>query len=147
MKDASMKQNAMRSIQPKVLRSVVITIMTFALIALVPIAVMSQSSAGDAVKQQSSNSSVEKELISLSKEKWRWMSERKVDSLNALFHEKAVFVHMGATMTKTQELEVIKSGTIQYKTIYGSHWSCRNYVTQGCERVGPSICPTGRPSQ
>jgi uncharacterized protein DUF4440 len=112
-----MKQNAMRSIQSKVLRSVVITIMTFALIALVTIAVLSQSSAGDAVKQQSSNSSGEKELISLSKEKWRWMSERKVDSLDALFHEKAVFVHMGATMTKTQELEVIKSGAIQYKSV------------------------------
>jgi len=37
----------------------------------------------------------EQEVINLSKEKWRWMSERKVDSLNALFHEKAVFVHMG----------------------------------------------------
>lgn len=45
------------------------------------------------------------------------MSERKVDSLDALFHEKAVFVHMGATMTKTQELEVIRSGGIQYKTV------------------------------
>ena len=112
-----MKQNAMRSIQPKVLRRVVVTIMTFAVIALVPIAVLSQSSTNDAVKQQSSNSSVEQELINLSKQKWQWMSERKVDSLDALFHEKAVFVHMGATMTKAQELEVIKSGTIQYKTV------------------------------
>lgn len=108
----------MRSIQPKVLRRVVVTIMTFAVIALVPIAVLSQSSTTDAVKQQSSsNSSVEQELINLSRQKWQWMSERKVDSLDALFHEKAVFVHMGATMTKTQELEVIKSGTIQYKTV------------------------------
>jgi 4-carboxymuconolactone decarboxylase len=116
MKDAFMKQTAMRSIQPKVLRNVVVKIMTFALIALVPIAGLSQSSTGDAVKQRS-NSSVEQELINLSKQKWRWMSERKVDSLDALFHEKAVFVHMGATMTKTQELEVIKSGTIHYKTV------------------------------
>ena len=69
------------------------------------------------VKQQSSNSSVEQELINLSKQKWQWMSESKVDSLDALFHEKSVFVHMGATMTKTQELEVIKSGAIQYKTV------------------------------
>ena len=37
----------------------------------------------------------EQEVIALSKEKWRWMSERKVDSLDALFHEEAVFVHMG----------------------------------------------------
>ena len=117
MKDASMKQNTMRSIQPKVLGRVVVTIMTFALIALVPIAVLSQSSTNDAVKEKSTNSSGEQELINLSKQKWQWMSERKVDSLDALFHEKVVFVHMGATMTKTQELDVIKSGAIQYKTV------------------------------
>jgi len=45
------------------------------------------------------------------------MSERKVDSLDALFHEKAVFVHMGATMSKDQELNVIRSGEIQYKDV------------------------------
>ena len=49
----------------------------------------------------------EQEIIDLSREKWRWMSERKVDALAALFHEKAVFVHMGATMSRDQELEVI----------------------------------------
>jgi Domain of unknown function (DUF4440) len=57
----------------------------------------------------------EEEVINLSKEKWRWMSERKVDSLDALFHEKAVFVHMGGTMSREQELDVIKSGGIHYK--------------------------------
>ena len=118
MKDVSMKQNAIQtSIQPKVMRSAIVTIMALALIALVPFAVLSQSRTGDAANQQSSNNSAESELINLSKEKWRWMSEHKVDSLDALFHEKAVFVHMGATMTKTQELEVIKSGAIQYKTV------------------------------
>ena len=59
----------------------------------------------------------EQEVIKLSKEKWRWMSERKVDSLDALFHEKAVFVHMGATMSKDQELNVIRGGEIQYKDV------------------------------
>jgi len=43
------------------------------------------------------------------------MSERKVDSLDALFHEEAVFVHMGGTMSKKQELDVIRGGSIQYK--------------------------------
>ncbi len=57
------------------------------------------------------------ELLRLSKDKWRWMSERKVDSLAALLHEQAVFVHMGATMTKPQELDVIRSGSIVYKTV------------------------------
>jgi hypothetical protein len=57
----------------------------------------------------------EQEVINLSKEKWRWMSERKVDALAALFHEKAVFVHMGGSWGKEQELELIKSGGIHYK--------------------------------
>jgi hypothetical protein len=59
----------------------------------------------------------EQEVINLSKEKWRWMSEREVDSLAALFHEKAVFVHMGGTMSKDQELDVIRSGAIHYKDV------------------------------
>jgi hypothetical protein len=59
----------------------------------------------------------EQEVINLSKEKWRWMSEREVDSLTTLFHEKAVFVHMGATMSKDEELEVIRSGRIHYKDV------------------------------
>jgi len=61
------------------------------------------------------NVNLEQEVINLSKEKWRWMSERKVDSLDALFHEKAVFVHMGGSWGKEQELNIIKSGGIHYK--------------------------------
>jgi hypothetical protein len=59
----------------------------------------------------------EQEISNLSKEKWHWMSEREVDSLAALFHEKAVFVHMGGTMSRDQELEVISSGAIHYKDV------------------------------
>jgi hypothetical protein len=118
MKDVSMKQKDIKtSVQPKVLRRASVTIMALALIALAPLAVLSQSSTGDTVKQQSSNSTAERELIALSKEKWGWMSQRKVELLDTLIHEKAVFVHMGATMTKPQELEVIKSGAIEYKTV------------------------------
>jgi len=61
------------------------------------------------------SSITEREIINLSKEKWQWMSDKKVDTLNTLFHEKAVFVHMGGSMTKEQELGVIKSGGIHYK--------------------------------
>ena len=43
------------------------------------------------------------------------MSERDVESLAALFDEKAVFVHMGGTWGKERELEIIKSGGIHYK--------------------------------
>lgn len=61
------------------------------------------------------NNKTEQELIDLSKQKWQWMAERKVDSLDALFSDKAVFVHMGGSMSKKQELDVIRSGAIQYK--------------------------------
>lgn len=57
----------------------------------------------------------EQEIIALSKQKWQWMSEQNVEALSALFHEKAVFVHMGGMMTREQELNVIKGGAIQYK--------------------------------
>jgi hypothetical protein len=61
------------------------------------------------------STSAQQEILNLSRTKWRWMSERKVDSLAALFHDEAVFVHMGGTMSRAQELEVIKSGGIHYK--------------------------------
>jgi 4-carboxymuconolactone decarboxylase len=61
------------------------------------------------------STSAEQEIMNLSKTKWRWMAERNTDALNTLINEKAVFVHMGATFTKEQELNVIKGGNIQYK--------------------------------
>jgi len=61
------------------------------------------------------NINLEQEVINLSKEKWRWMSECNVGALDALFHEKSVFVHMGGSWGKEQELEIIKSGRIHYK--------------------------------
>jgi hypothetical protein len=59
----------------------------------------------------------EDEIIELSRTKWQWMSERETDALSRLFHDRAMFVHMGATMTKDQEVEVIRTGTIQYRDI------------------------------
>ena len=61
------------------------------------------------------NVNLEQEVIDLSKEKWRWMSERDVEALDALFHEKSVFVHMGGAWGKEREMEIIKSGGIHYK--------------------------------
>ena len=57
----------------------------------------------------------EQEIIQLSKDKWQWMSDKNVDRLSPLFDEKAVFVHMGGSWGKTQEVNVIKSGGIWYK--------------------------------
>src|SRR6187549_1653561 len=62
------------------------------------------------------NVNLEQEVIDLSKEKWRWMSERDMDALEALFHEKSVFVHMGGSWGKERELDIIQSGGIHYKS-------------------------------
>jgi len=57
----------------------------------------------------------EQELLDLSKTKWTWMADKNVESLNGLFKENCVFVHMGGSWGKKQELDVIKGGGIWYK--------------------------------
>jgi hypothetical protein len=61
------------------------------------------------------STSANQEVIELSKTKWRWMAEKNADSLAMLFHEKSMFVHMGGSWGKEQEINVIKSGGIWYK--------------------------------
>jgi hypothetical protein len=83
---------------------------------LVLMSVQSASAqAGPQGAGKTSNSSAEQEVIALSKQKWQWMAERNVEALDKLLAEEAIFVHMGATMNKGQELDTIKSGRIQYK--------------------------------
>ncbi|MCK5279261.1 MAG: nuclear transport factor 2 family protein [Cyclobacteriaceae bacterium] len=62
-----------------------------------------------------SSTNAEQEIINLSKEKWRWMADKNADPLENLFHEKAVFVHMGGSWGKEREINIIKSGGIWYK--------------------------------
>lgn len=57
----------------------------------------------------------EQEVINLSKQKWQWMADKNVDQLQTLFDDKSMFVHMGGSWGKVQELEVIKGGNIWYK--------------------------------
>lgn len=57
----------------------------------------------------------EQEIINLSKEKWQWMADKNADKLADLFHEKSVYVHMGGSWGKEQEINVIKGGGIWYK--------------------------------
>ena len=64
---------------------------------------------------QQTKTNVEQEIINLSKQKWLWMAEKKADTLAGLFHEKSMFVHMGGSWGKAQEINVIRSGGIHYK--------------------------------
>jgi hypothetical protein len=60
-------------------------------------------------------SPAEQALLDLSRTKWRWMAEKKADTLAALFHDDAVFVHMGGAWGTAQEVQIIRSGGIHYK--------------------------------
>ncbi|MDT0507031.1 nuclear transport factor 2 family protein [Novosphingobium sp. MMS21-SN21R] len=55
------------------------------------------------------------DLIALSRQKWLWMANRDIQQLEGLFHAQSRFVHMGATMDRTGELDVIRSSRIEYK--------------------------------
>ena len=57
----------------------------------------------------------EQEIVNLSKEKWQWMADKNADKLADLFHEKSMFVHMGGSWGKEQEVNIIKDGMIWYK--------------------------------
>ena len=56
-----------------------------------------------------------KEIIDLSRQKWEWMSNKDVTELAKLFHENAVFVHMGGYWGTNAELTTIEKGYIHYK--------------------------------
>ena len=92
------------------MKQIAITLVALVLVYCAP--ATAQDTANPAAAR---STSAQQEILNLSRTKWRWMSERKVDSLAALFHDEAVFVHMGGTMSRAQELEVIKSGGIHYK--------------------------------
>ena len=69
----------------------------------------------ESIKTSTNNTPEQQEIINLSKQKWDWMADKKVDSLNVLFDDKAMFIHMGGSWGKEQELATIKSGGIWYK--------------------------------
>ncbi|WP_420461418.1 nuclear transport factor 2 family protein [Neolewinella sp.] len=60
-------------------------------------------------------SDVEQQLLELSKQKWQWMADKDADKLAELFHDQAMFVHMGGSWGKDREVEIIRSGDIHYK--------------------------------
>lgn len=79
---------------------------------LVVIAAVQLTSAQQTISNPSAS---EQEIIKLSKQKWLWMSEKNADTLASLFHAKSMFVHMGGSWGKDQEINVIKTGGIWYK--------------------------------
>ena len=69
----------------------------------------------ETIQTATNNTPEQLQIIKLSKQKGNWMADKNVDSLNVLFDDKAMFIHMGGSWGKTQELKTIKSGGIWYK--------------------------------
>ncbi|MDH5609842.1 MAG: nuclear transport factor 2 family protein [Cyclobacteriaceae bacterium] len=67
------------------------------------------------VQWSAAQTTIEKEIMELSKAKWQWMAEKNVDELARLFHDQSRFVHMSGTWNKARELEIIETGSIWYK--------------------------------
>src|SRR5580765_8590722 len=74
-----------------------------------------QQPPAETIKTSANNTPEQQEVINLSKQKWTWMSDKNVDSLNVLFDDKSMFIHMGGSWGKTQELSTIKDGGIWYE--------------------------------
>ena len=77
--------------------------------------VQTATSAQTAPAATSRSSGQEQAVVDLSRQKWLWMADQNMSELEALFHPSARFVHMGATMDRQAELNVIRAGQIQYK--------------------------------
>ena len=63
------------------------------LTATVPSGLAQAASQGDT---KATVTQAEQDIVTLSKDKWRWMAERNVEALDKLFAPEAIFVHMGA---------------------------------------------------
>jgi len=89
------------------MKQVIVAIGAFCLVSSAPATAQNPATPRDTI--------AERAILDLSKTKWRWMSERKVDSLAALFDDQAMFVHMGGSWGKDEEIDIIRSGRIHYK--------------------------------
>ena len=55
------------------------------------------------------------EVLTLSSNLWKWLADKDTDQLEKLFHDSAMFVHMGGAWGKKQEVGIVRSGMIHYK--------------------------------
>lgn len=56
-------------------------------------------------------------VLQLSKQLWEAMHDENIDFLKENIHTDAVFVHMGVTLNRDDELDVIQNKKIVYKNI------------------------------
>ena len=86
----------------------------------------------ETIKTAATHTPEEQQAIDLSRMKWTWMADKKMDSLEALFDDRAMFTHMGGTWGKVQELATIKSGGIWYKKAESTRLTFASLGTRRC---------------
>ncbi|MFM8346444.1 MAG: nuclear transport factor 2 family protein [Bacteroidota bacterium] len=70
----------------------------------------------------------ESEVVALSKKKFRWMVEAKLDSLDGLLDERLSYIHStGWTQSKKEFIEDFTNGKITYHSIEVKEISARVY--------------------
>ena len=85
------------------------------LLTVIMLSSYAQQPPTESIKTATNNTPEQQKIINLSKQKWDWMANKNADSLNVLFDDKSMFIHMGGSWGKAQELSTIKSGGIWYK--------------------------------
>jgi hypothetical protein len=84
----------------------------------------------ETIKTAASQTPEQQEVINLSNMKWNWMAGKKVDSLETLFDDKAMFTHMGGTWGKTQELAPLRAVASGTKKLWFTQLTLAYLVTQ-----------------
>ena len=77
--------------------ALIVGLFLLAMIAQSSYAQQSPQPPTETIKTAASHTPEQQEVINLSNMKWDWMADKKVDSLETLFDEKAMFTHMGGT--------------------------------------------------
>jgi hypothetical protein len=67
------------------------------------------------------------EVLQLHRDKFEWMIEVQVDSLQKYFHEDAIYVHSNGWLeTKAEVLNNLQSGHLKYDSLQYINATCRN---------------------
>ncbi len=76
----------------------------------------------------SAQSGLENQLLNLSKRKFRWMVEGKLDSLSSLLDDRLSYIHSnGSVQSKQQFLDDFTVGKLVYNSIQVSEMNVRLY--------------------
>jgi hypothetical protein len=54
----------------------------------------------ETIKSATNSTPEQQEIINLSKQKWNWTADKNVDSLNVLFDDTSMLIHMAGSWVK-----------------------------------------------